>query len=648
MDPVTLLSAATTLGTAFIGIVPELIKFISERKNKPLQTTDPKLQGEGIRIQQDIEQIKQMRLPQQLGEQNQQTLSTSSNLQQEHLGQEFYREQFRQQKQLEQQLASYNRQAQLEIANEQRKTALQLPEVNKIFDNWPLTLTPSQILDKSSGNKRSVLRIFLNSQVDQSLTKIERAGQSYTKNEIERKLEQGLSEFLDQHYSLQDEIRPTEFLGGMWDRKRARREASIKALFSMLKSEPTLVLESEIIDNRHLELRIGYWGLGQETYCYQSITKLPYQDIMNESARTRALKWKTNKDKLTDITSEELSNIGGQNEYNLRILQQEIKLQQKGIDPRGLDLHYSYKNNEDDVKVLCQVLIACHCLTAGWISDAYHYLHYDVSPLLPKLILDITNELQAPEAIQPVIQGIVTGYRMLYASLIPERPSWMSELSLQLAQSLSYLPDKSWALEQAYHSVKLWLRERQVPPVEGIQAVEKMQSVVTLADRGYIEDLKRCFKMQGDQEVISKLLNLDWTLALKQREWETLYKKAQAQISSQHYREALDNSNQAIAINPENAEVYLMRGYIYAQLQNYPQAIKDYTYGFYLISERPPGTTNLGNAYYNRGNAYYRIHNYEAAIKDYDQAVELNPKLAEMTKIDQYRDDAYRLRQNSQ
>ncbi len=48
---------------------------------------------------------------------------------------------------LQRELAALNDQRQLEIANMQRDTALALPEVHKLFENWPLRNVPSHILN---------------------------------------------------------------------------------------------------------------------------------------------------------------------------------------------------------------------------------------------------------------------------------------------------------------------------------------------------------------------------------------------------------------------------------------------------------------------------------------------------------------------
>jgi tetratricopeptide (TPR) repeat protein len=620
LEPLTssaLLTAATSLGTAFIQIVPEIIKIVSERKKTSQKPISSPLQEERQQLQKDLERLRQEFQREQLqrqqereAEQPQQDNIRVRDTQEE----EIYWQQFNQQKKLEEQLARYNHQTQLEVADYQRKTTLQLEEVKKLFENWPLRIVPLQILEAHYNRQPIPLRIFL-SPPTVSFDHCPQPQLGFPA--LEPKLDQGLREFLDKYYSLQDPSRPTEFLGGAWDSKSASKEASIRALFSMLKSEPTLVLESEVLDEYDLSLRIGYWGLGQAPYCYETITKISYREILCDLAKERALKWKKAKEKLIadGKTPQQLSSLRPDDEANLKLLEDEAELKAHGLDPK--DLLLDYKIASQDVQELCQILVVCHCLVAGWVVDAYHYLHYDVPPLLPKLISEITNQVRNPQALQPILQGVVTSYRMLYASLIEERPSWMPELSLQLAKSLAYLPVKSWASEQAYHSVKNWLRSHQLSPVEGIQALDKMKDAITLADRDYLRELKTCFKQLGDQEVSAKLFDLDWEITKKQKAFNKWYQQGVAKAQSGNYREAIDDFNQAIWLDRQSADAYIGRGFVHARLQNYLPAIQDYTHALQLKPD-------YFEALVNRGNAYDKVGNDAAAVRDYEQALRLN------------------------
>ncbi len=87
------------------------------------------------------------------------------------------------------------------------------------------------------------------------------------------------------------------------------------------------------------------------------------------------------------------------------------------------------------------------------------------------------------------------------------------------------------------------------------------------------------------------------------------------------YEQAIADYNQAIQINPQDAEAYNNRGIAYADLGQYEQATADYNQALQINPQ-------LAEAYYNRGNAYYDLGQYEQAIADYTQAIQINPQLA--------------------
>ncbi|MBH8573105.1 WD40 repeat domain-containing protein [Nostocaceae cyanobacterium CENA369] len=400
---------------------------------------------------------------------------------------------FEQEKLLQKQLAIYHRETQLQIVNQKRDTALKLPEVHKILDSWPLRLYPSQILDSASSD-RTPLKIFLappQVHFDQFACRTEGA------SEIELILAEGIREFINKYYSLQSPSRPTELLAGAWDSKRFHSESSIKALFGALKTEPVLILESEN-DGDYFNFRIAYWGLGQDKYYYQTIARLPYKEIIQESAKTRALEWKKIRDELLALGEnlEEINLLGRDNVYNLAILEKLEKWQHQGIDVSKLSLQYQV--DRQDFEKLCQVLIACHCLVAAWVADTYHLVHYDVPPLLPKLLPSMLKNALDLQS----VQAIVTGYKQVYQALENERRYWIPELALQLAQSLSNLADRAWANEQIEYSLSTWLELRQISAQEFANPLEAMQSAIKIEDEEYIQKLKEYFLIVGDRQNI--------------------------------------------------------------------------------------------------------------------------------------------------
>jgi WD40 repeat protein len=467
---------------------------------------------------------------------------------------------FEQEKSLQQQLAAYNRETQLSLASYQRETALQLPECHKILDNWPLRLLPSQLLG-SHPNQRIPLRIFI-APPQMQWARLGEVAQNLP--EIEPNLAQSLGEFLSQNYPLNSPERPTEFLAGAWESTRFHREASIKTLFERLKSEPTLILESELV-GEYLNFRIAYWGLGQERYCYQTIlSRLNYQNILYASAKSRAFKWKETANRLLACgeSPDVINRLGKDNCFNLDLLEKEEKWRRQGIDPSELAL--DYKVNHQDVEALSQLLITCHCLVAGWVADAHHLIHYDVSPLLPELLSSLLHKASDQQLVQAVMQTTIFGYKDIFKALETERPLWIPELALKLAQSLACLPDKTWAKEQLDYSLNAWLKQRQVPyfsrdlenlspnlspalekalnspptlvgkgagglgiawifpddvksqgqvpEAEAANSLEATLSALTIEDQNYLETLKECLNTLGDDNAIAQVNTLLCTI----------------------------------------------------------------------------------------------------------------------------------------
>ncbi|MGL6136372.1 MAG: tetratricopeptide repeat protein, partial [Planktothrix sp.] len=370
---------------------------------------------------------------------------------------EFQRWRFEQEKTLQSELATYSRETQLIVAQYQRETAIKVAhnqaEVQKIFANWPLILPPAQILE-SYNNNLIPLRVFIAPPKVQ-FEKFATTPQNFP--DIELTINQKMRDFFDQ-YSQQG--RPIEFLAGAWESKRFHSEASIKALFGMLKSEPTLILESEF-DGDYINFRVAYWTIGQLNYSYQTIiSQLSYRDILYNSAKTRARKWKVTKDKLLALgkTQADIDKRGGDNEINLKIWEEEQSLREEGIDDDELEIHY--KINSKHFEDLYQFLITCHCLVAGWIADTHHLFLHDFTPLLPQLLPDLTQNIPEGEVADSVIGMVISGYEQIYKILETESSHRLPELILELAQGLVNLPNKSWAKTQLINSVESWLKLR--------------------------------------------------------------------------------------------------------------------------------------------------------------------------------------------
>jgi hypothetical protein len=122
----------------------------------------------------------------------------------------FQRERFEKERELQLQLVAYNRDTQLLLAAIRREELLLAPEAKKIFDNWPLTITPSEILTAHRNTDRLPLRVFIS---PPSLQYDRTTGRDAI-SDMETGIAEGIRSFLQRHYPRQNSERPTEFVGG--------------------------------------------------------------------------------------------------------------------------------------------------------------------------------------------------------------------------------------------------------------------------------------------------------------------------------------------------------------------------------------------------------------------------------------------------
>ncbi len=391
------------------------------------------------------------------------------------------------------------------VATAQPTTLRQLPEIHKNLEHWPLRLLPAQLQTASAADVPLPLRIFL---IPPKVPFQGFEGIGLETQEIEQKLAQGLREFLSQNYSSHSQVRPTEFLGGAWQSRNFHGEASIKMLFEKLKEQPTLILESEI-EGDYLNLRIAYWDLGQEKYCYETILRLSYRELLCESVIARALKWKDTRERLLALGKnlEEIERLGGKNALNLAIWLEAEQLQAAGIDIK--ELAFEYQIDRKDWETLCQFVTICHCLVTGWVADFYYLVNYDLPPHLPQIIPQLTKqELSEPQSRQAV--GSVTGaiYQSVFSALAHQRADGLHLLALKLAQSLVHLPDKFLASKQLYNSFQIWLKQHQLFPIEGRENLDNIELTLTVKDREYLETLKTCLSELRDESGLSQVQEL--------------------------------------------------------------------------------------------------------------------------------------------
>lgn len=98
---------------------------------------------------------------------------------------------------------------------------------------------------------------------------------------------------------------------------------------------------------------------------------------------------------------------------------------------------------------------------------------------------------------------------------------------------------------------------------------------------------------------------------------QKLYQEAVNKYDAGNYEGAVEDLNQVIELDPQNAFAYNRRGDAYYRLGDYEQAQADSSQAILLNPQD-------ANAYFDRGFAFSELGKYKEAIADYTQAIKLN------------------------
>jgi tetratricopeptide (TPR) repeat protein len=138
----------------------------------------------------------------------------------------------------------------------------------------------------------------------------------------------------------------------------------------------------------------------------------------------------------------------------------------------------------------------------------------------------------------------------------------------------------------------------------------------------------------------------------KKQNFEFYFKRGYEKTIRNMHREAIEDYNLAIAINPNNPDVYHYRGTSKDELKDYKGSILDYNKAIYILTKTieyysfnknnqtkmndykennynqnnyMDDKSKLANILYDRGSAKDEIQDFIGAINDYSKTIEINP-----------------------
>ena len=449
------------------------------------------------------------------------------------------REQLARRFQHEEKLEQYRRETHLILSRAQLLTALTLADDKEIRESFPLKTPARVILDAYKSYQENMKQIPLLVVISPPALQFEKfphAAQGFAK--VENRLIDEIQEFC-KYYSLTNQERPVRYQGADWESKYSHGKTAIDTLHHVLKSVPTVVLESKF-DGDLLRVYLAGWDMMQEVPHYEKVLTIPWKEVLYPIARKYAEEWREYRMKLLEKgrSLEDLKRRGGDDELNLLILEEEEEDREFG---RGGQPDYQYNVKEDKyIQELAQFLGICHCILVGLMADRYHFYHGDVRPKLPELLPGLLEKMPSDSLNEMLVGEIVSSYQSLYQSMEGKRPNAIPCLFLDLALSLSGLSDKSWAKKQVEFSIKAWLKLRNGVSEEKLgllnleNLLEAFKSTLTVADSEYVEKLTGCLAAIGEsryQEMIGE--------EIKRKEPEHKLQEAerQRQLEAEHKRQ---------------------------------------------------------------------------------------------------------------
>jgi hypothetical protein len=462
--------------------------------------------------------------------------------------QDFEREQLTRRLQHEQRLEEYRRETQLILSRLQLLMGIELADDKQIRDTFPLKTPARVILEAYKGYQESYRNIPLLVIISPPALEFENfpnAAQGFSK--IEVSLTDKVQEF-GKYYPLTSQERPVRYQGADWESKSSHGKSAVDILHHVLNSIPTVVLESKV-DGDLLRIYLAGWDMLEKVPHYEKVLTIPWKEVLYPIARKYAQEWREHRMKLLEKgrSLEDIKRRGGDDELNLLILEEEEEDREFG---RSGQHDYKYNVREDKyIRELAQFLGICHCILVGLMADRYHFSHGDVRPKLPELLPGLLEKVPSESLKEMLVGEIVSSYQSLYQLTGVDRPHLIPYLFLDLALSLSYLPDKSWARKQIEYSLLSWLKLRNLVDSFAEQKgglldllLEAFTSALIVADVEYTEKLNGCLAAIGEshhQETIQNAIQGEQNAGYqRQLEAERLRQEEEAERQRQQEEEA--------------------------------------------------------------------------------------------------------------
>ena len=549
---------------------------------------------------------------------------------------DFQRWSIEQQRELQLHLRKLDAELQWDLRQFDRATQLQVIEKQKQVNQSPIWLTASQIIDPSRPPQKGELpplRVLFSPLTvpGERIPNLDIKGLP----DMTTFLNKELREFFDQYAQAG---RPIEFLTGAWTSKSFREEAAASSIFSMLQSEPTLILEA-LGEGQMFYLHFAYWGASYGKCRYKTALNISWREVLFEFAKQRTLAWQ---ERNAGKSREALEKRYGaetvkRNLANLEIIEREAECLADGEDLDEIERPYHLLQKDFDN--LQAYLATCHKLVAGLLTDEYFLVDAPADLRKPPLLPRMLNELleHAPtDARDGLIELVVTYYQQLYQYLGRKETLAAPMLALDVVDSLLRLPSVEWAAAHVRFALRYWLTSRQQPAPETDDLAELIAAVfenITIEDAPFAERLNACLETIGATERLhvadacyqrglrrgaakdyaAAIRDFDQAIDLVEQAFLPVqplgtdknvcatveaalcyYERARARHAAQQDEPAAADAEKAVALKPEWAEAYFTLGQARFGLAQHEAALAAYQAALRLKPEFEAARREIG------------------------------------------------------
>lgn len=404
---------------------------------------------------------------------------------------DFQRWTIERQRDVQLELQTLNAQLQRELRQFDREAELNKLEEQKKLNNSPLWLVASQILASNVG-QQVPLRVLFSPPVAAN-ARVAVGGKAFQFPESTEYITEAMRRTIE---PMNAAGRYIELIDGAWHQKAFKGAAAAASVFEMLRSEPTLIVETSL-EGEHLFVRFAYWGSGWGKFRYRTILNISWRETLDQLAKIRAeefqhqvSKWKAAGKAMADFEKFYSAETFDAVISNYELLRREAAASSAGVPPEPEG--FSYRWLKSDFNDLLNIVSMLHCFILGLIADEYFLVDVPApersAPLLPVQLPSMLRKLPRVLAGELMVMATVS-YETLYNHLEQREHLWRPAVKLDLADCLLPLPDKRHARAALAASMEAWLVQFGMPSRvdEGFTLLlNHMAVAVRPADRPYV------------------------------------------------------------------------------------------------------------------------------------------------------------------